>query len=238
MLLQYQSPNQNKTYPTTKWARCRQRSGAIVCILLISILLQFADQEQLHAQGGTHIVRYGETLSTIAVRYGVTVQNIARENAIYNVNNIRAGQSLIIPGGAMTAQVVVPQGAGTGQGDRAARANPPVSQPSAPRPPVSQPAAAPIYGCNGVALAGERTYSVRPGDTLYGVGRAFGVSVIAIQQRNSLTSTIIRVGQCLIVPTSSRATPAPDRRRDSERQGVSWPLRVTPREVSTPSKIG
>ena len=228
---QYQSPKHNKTQPTTVWAQRRQRGGTLICILLFSIALQFVNQEQLYAQGGTHYVRYGETLSIIAIRYGVTIQAIARANAIRNINSIRAGQILIIPGGSTAGNQRVPQGVG----DRTAHANPsPQVTPLAP-PPLSPQPSAPLYGCNGVALTGERVYTVRPGDTLYGVGRAFGVSVISIQQRNSLTSTIIRVGQCLIVPTNRRATPAPDRRRDSERQGATWPKK--PRAMLIPASI-
>jgi len=46
-----------------------------------------------------HVVRYGETLSSIAYRYGVSPWALARANHIYNMNLIYAGQVLYIPTG-------------------------------------------------------------------------------------------------------------------------------------------
>lgn len=47
---------------------------------------------------GVHVVRPGEYLASIARQYGVTVQAIASANNIVNLNLIRPGQQLIIPG--------------------------------------------------------------------------------------------------------------------------------------------
>ncbi len=44
-----------------------------------------------------HIVRYGETLTSIAFRYGTTVEAIMRANNLPNPNFIYVGQRLIIP---------------------------------------------------------------------------------------------------------------------------------------------
>lgn len=44
-----------------------------------------------------HVVRYGETLFSIARRYGSTVYAVAMANGIYDVNYIRPGMKLIIP---------------------------------------------------------------------------------------------------------------------------------------------
>ena len=49
-----------------------------------------------------HVVRYGETLAGIAARYGVSPWAIAQANGLANINRIYVGQSLIIPGGAVT----------------------------------------------------------------------------------------------------------------------------------------
>ena len=46
---------------------------------------------------GTHVVKTGETLKTIAALYGVTPELIAAANGITNVNLIYAGQVLKIP---------------------------------------------------------------------------------------------------------------------------------------------
>jgi LysM repeat protein len=44
-----------------------------------------------------HTVRYGDTLTAIAIRYGSSVWAIGRANSIYNLNLIYAGQVLCIP---------------------------------------------------------------------------------------------------------------------------------------------
>lgn len=46
----------------------------------------------------------------------------------------------------------------------------------------------------------EISYSVRRGDSLYGISATYGVSVRTIIARNNLPSTLIYVGQRLIVP--------------------------------------
>jgi membrane-bound lytic murein transglycosylase D len=51
------------------------------------------------ASGGTHTVRRGETLSTIARKYrGVSVKDIQRANKLRSPHSIRVGRKLVIPG--------------------------------------------------------------------------------------------------------------------------------------------
>ena len=66
---------------------------AVVAILAFGVVAQPA-----HAQNQVHIVRRGETLSSIAARYGTTTQAIVRANGLPNPNYIYAGQRLVIPG--------------------------------------------------------------------------------------------------------------------------------------------
>jgi LysM repeat protein len=47
---------------------------------------------------GYYVVQPGDNLSRIAARYGTTVWAIAQANGIWNVNYIRVGQVLYIPG--------------------------------------------------------------------------------------------------------------------------------------------
>ena len=51
----------------------------------------------------THVVQYGENLSTIAVQYGTTWQDLARINALSNPNIIYQGQTLNVTGGQSLA---------------------------------------------------------------------------------------------------------------------------------------
>jgi LysM repeat protein len=60
--------------------------------------------------GAVHVVRPGETLGKIARRYGTTAAAIAQANGIRNINVIRVGQRLVIPG----APAPAPAGGGGG----------------------------------------------------------------------------------------------------------------------------
>ena len=44
------------------------------------------------------------------------------------------------------------------------------------------------------------TYTVKSGDTLYGIAQSFGTTVAAIKDLNGLTSNTIRVGRVLLIP--------------------------------------
>lgn len=54
----------------------------------------------------------------------------------------------------------------------------------------------------------NNTYTVKPGDTLYGISNQYGVSAIDLYNYNYLTSTNIKVGQILKIPNISGANPS------------------------------
>ncbi len=84
-----------------------EKSGDKVLLDGIMSWLSVYDVETLDASTAapatnvsqTHIVQYGENLSTIAVQYGTTWQELARINALSNPNIIYQGQSLNVVGG-------------------------------------------------------------------------------------------------------------------------------------------
>ncbi|MGH1488851.1 MAG: LysM peptidoglycan-binding domain-containing protein [Acidimicrobiales bacterium] len=47
---------------------------------------------------GSYVVEPGDTLSVIAEQFGVTVAALSEANGITDVNTIKPGQELIIPG--------------------------------------------------------------------------------------------------------------------------------------------
>jgi LysM repeat protein len=51
---------------------------------------------------GDYTVQRGDRLGDIASRYGTSISKIASSNGISNVNLIRAGQKLVVPGGGKT----------------------------------------------------------------------------------------------------------------------------------------
>jgi LysM repeat protein len=73
-----------------------RRVGLISVMLAVSLLLSLSVS---YAQDGvrTHIVREGETLTSIANRYGVSVDALIAANHIKDPNAITVGQRLIVP---------------------------------------------------------------------------------------------------------------------------------------------
>ena len=53
-----------------------------------------------------------------------------------------------------------------------------------------------------------REYTVKSGDTIYGISKQFGVSAMDIYNLNNLTSSNIRVGQVLKIPTNQSTNPS------------------------------
>jgi LysM repeat protein len=164
----------------------------LVTVVVVGFLIISGWNSSLSAQGESiHIVRPGENLTVIARRYGVSVNELARHNGIANLNLLHVGQSLRIP----------------------TQTSPP---PSAPAQPYTPPTPMPDYRVERPNLRSSVDttptttlttttriiYTVRPNDTLYGIGRRFGVSVQAIKTRNGLQGDMIWVGQRLIIPSS------------------------------------
>lgn len=65
--------------------------------LFINFVLDEHEGEKGEYQRKTHIVKSGETLTSIAKKYGTTVQAIDRINKIINPNRIHVGQIIKIP---------------------------------------------------------------------------------------------------------------------------------------------
>jgi LysM repeat protein len=127
-------------------------------VLLLQLALVPASQAAPPQSGGYafHVVRYGETLSSIAYRYGTSVHAIAKANGIVNPNLIFAGTVLKIPA-------------------------------YSPYPP-------PGYGCSSYHYVGY-------GQTLYSIGRWYGISPWKIASANGIYNlNYIYAGQRLCIP--------------------------------------
>lgn len=89
-----------------------EKSGDKVLLNGIMSWLSAYDVETLDAStsapvvnsGQTHVVQYGENLSSIALKYGTTWQDLARINALSNPSIIYAGQTLSVTGGQSVAK--------------------------------------------------------------------------------------------------------------------------------------
>lgn len=161
--------------------------------------------------GGTYTVQSGDTLSAIAARYNTTVANIAAANNITNINLIRVGQVLTIPGtGGTTPPPTTTTTYTVKAGDTlnaiAARYNTTAAQIAAANNianinliSIGQVLKIPGTGTT-TPPPTTTTYTVKAGDTLYAIAIRYNTTVAKIAAANNITNAnLIRVGQVLII---------------------------------------
>lgn len=200
----------------------KMRRATIAAVL--AVLLAIGASPLAWAQGVTHTVQAGETLSAIAQRYGVSQAAIAEANQIGNASLIYVGQRLVIPGAseppasASNAQHVV--GAGETLAAIAARYGVTV-QALAEANAIADPAriiagqrlAIPSESSgaetNAVVAPATSEYVVKSGDTLAQIAREYGTTVMAIAAANGIDNpSQIRAGQRLAIPGNAPAPAA------------------------------
>jgi nucleoid-associated protein YgaU len=93
--------------PRAERAQIGERLGArgketLMRRLFIIVLMIFLSATlfggERHSRGFWHRVKWGETLSSIAVKYGTDLRVLAKVNHIKNIDRIRANRKLWIPG--------------------------------------------------------------------------------------------------------------------------------------------
>lgn len=52
-----------------------------------------------------------------------------------------------------------------------------------------------------------QTYTVKPGDTLYGISNQFGVSVTELAELNKVNANTLQIGQVLNIPINTGTNP-------------------------------
>ncbi|MBI3960966.1 MAG: LysM peptidoglycan-binding domain-containing protein [Chloroflexi bacterium] len=150
----------------------------------------------------------GESLSSIAVRYGVSVNALANYNRIRNINFLRVGQSLQIPGTTMSpapAQPLYQPPARTLADSRVAQPNGAPGLQTTPTPYIVDPyyptpTPTLVIPTRIPPVSTTRIHVVAAADTLTGIANLYGTSAWAIKSRNGLTSDRIYRGQRLIIP--------------------------------------
>lgn len=151
--------------------------------------------------GGTVVVQPGDTLYGIARRNNVSVSDLKSTNGLTS-NIIQPGQSLALPGASNSVT-------------RSARRTVPVEAESS---------------ASRADLSDDDVYTVRPGDSLYRISRATGVSVDDLKSINGISDARrIRPGQELRLRTSgssnfASAQPAP---RQGELEVAARGVRTT-----------
>jgi LysM repeat protein len=88
-------------------------------------------------------------------------------------------------------------------------------------------APAPAGMAPAAAGGGEEMYTVKSGDTLTKIAKAYGTTVKAIESENNLTTTEIKVGKKLKIPAKAAAAPAPE--------PVTAPAPVSPTPAPAPA---
>jgi len=81
---------------------------------------------------------------------------------------------------------------------------PAITHADSPTAPSAAPSSAPsnTLDSSPTPIASATTYTVVSGDSLWGIARKNGTSVEAIQSANGLSSTTIRIGQQLNIPSN------------------------------------
>jgi len=155
------------------------------------------------ATGGTVTVGPGMTLYSIARANNLSVAQLAAANGIKAPYSVHTGQTLRLPGAGsstVASQYAVPP-------DNTSFAEPP-STPIAPKP--GAPAkAAPFKSGPSVAEPGAGTgelHTVASGETLFSLGRQFGMSPYAIADANGLPHNAqLVLGQKVRIPAGGEA---------------------------------
>lgn len=128
-----------------------------------------------------YVVQPGDTVSGIAQRFNSSIDAIIKVNGLDASGLIYVGQTLLIP-------------------VRSGQSQPPTFTPAPTLPSGFTPTPVPPTG--------TRTYTVLPGDTLFGIAALFNTTINVLAQLNNIVNpNLIFPGQVLIVPGAS--TPPP-----------------------------
>jgi membrane-bound lytic murein transglycosylase D len=120
-----------------------------------------------------HRVRSGESLTGIARQHGVSVDSLRARNGLRG-SVIHPGDILMVPRDGATAAAPV------------AESRPDIVAQLPERLPPAGRATAPAGASSAAAAA--RSHKVKPGETLWGVARRYGVTVPALAAENGMTS--------------------------------------------------
>jgi murein DD-endopeptidase MepM/ murein hydrolase activator NlpD len=136
---------------------------------------------------GTVTVQTGQTIYSIARANNLSPDELARANNIAPPYDIRVGQRLTVPG---RAAPVAPSLARTEPQQSIQAANAPTSR---------------------TQFGQGDTHVVRPGETLFAVGRSYGLSPFTIAEHNQLREPYdLRVGQTLRIPSNGAVAARPN----------------------------
>lgn len=148
---------------------------------------------EFHRHGGVrvYVVRRGDTLGKLAELSGVSQARIRELNPRVNWAKLQTGTRLNLPYGAAAALAARPQ--------EAAPAAAPAARQAAPS---RQASGSTGNGSARTAASNTRfvEHVVKPGETLWGISRRYGVGMDAIREANRLSGTTVVAGRTLRIP--------------------------------------
>jgi membrane-bound lytic murein transglycosylase D len=166
-----------------------------------------------------HRVRSGESLTQIARHYDVPVDSIRQANNLHG-STIHKGELLVIPNASGSAATLVAE---------------PREDIAAQLPEHQKP----VSGKS----SKSRTYTVRSGDTLWGVAHKFSVTVPALADANGLsTSSGLTAGTRLDIPGGAKSSGEPNRMTYKVQRGdtlseIADKFNVSVRELMTWNRL-
>ncbi len=169
--------------------------------------------------GDAYVVKPGDALSKIAAAHGVKTKDLMAANNIVDMNKIRAGQKLVIPG-AKAAEKKEPAKKPEEKPAEAAKVEAqPAEQPKAVEPaaaPAVAPLPAPVPEAAPAAVTAPAAapapesqdamldYTVQDGDTAEGIARLFVVRKDDILRVNNIPAgSDVKAGQKIKIPPST-----------------------------------
>lgn len=163
-----------------------------------------------YSESGTVTVQSGQTIYSIARANNLSPDELARANNIAPPYAIRVGQRLTVPG---RADPVAPS---------VARAEPQTIEAT------NAPTSRPQFGQGNI---GGDTHVVRPGETLFAVGRSYGLNPFTIAEHNRLSEPYaLKVGQTLRIPSNGAVAAQRDERPASSGQPMTLDQQMAERQ--------
>lgn len=170
---------------------------------------------------GSYVIQAGDTLASLAAKTGLSSDVILDANCLYSPDLIE-GTILYLPFTAPSA--TVPPALPTTIPTVQVILPPTVTSTTVPYTPAPIPCHRPY---------GWVAYIVQPGDTLYRLSLALGISQYQLQTANCMTGTYLYAGQVLYVPFIPVRTPTATRTPTVTRTATPTP--VTPSATTRPS---
>ena len=151
-----------------------------------------------------YTVKAGDQLFAVSRRYNVRLSAIEKANPGLNIDRIKIGQKIVIPGvksAAATSTAAAPaaQKASTtmeASAPIAASITPPAKTTTKGRASSFTPYTGPT-----------KEYKVRSGDTLGKIAYENGITIRALKEMNKLSKDVVRVGQILLIPAEKVVKP-------------------------------